>query len=76
MKQTAVDWFWKQIPEILPFTVDTETGIKLYHAYQEAKQMEEQQHRNTFNAGFVTVKWDKENEDVFKQYYDETFNSK
>jgi hypothetical protein len=22
-QQTAVEWFWNQLPEILPFTVDT-----------------------------------------------------
>lgn len=54
--------------------IETENP-KLWAVYQQAKQMEEQQHRNTFNAGFVTIKWDKENEDVFKQYYNETFNT-
>jgi hypothetical protein len=47
-KQTAVEWLWEQIHEILPFSVDTETGIKLYNAKEQAKQMEKQQHKNTW----------------------------
>ena len=39
-QQTAVEWFWNQLPEILPFTVDTETAVKLQEAYQQAKEME------------------------------------
>ena len=42
-KQTAVQWLWEQIDEILPFSVDTETGIKLYNAKEQAKQMEKEQ---------------------------------
>jgi len=47
-KMTAVEWLWEQIDEILPFSVDTETGIKLYNAKEQAKQMEKQQHKNTW----------------------------
>jgi flagellar biosynthesis/type III secretory pathway protein FliH len=39
-QQTAVEIFWNQLPEILPFTVDTETAVKLQEAYQQAKEME------------------------------------
>jgi len=42
-KMTAVEWLWEQIDEILPFSVDTETGIKLYNAKEQAKQMEKEQ---------------------------------
>ena len=42
-QQTAVDIFWDDIAKILPFSVDSETAIKLYERYQEAKQMEKQQ---------------------------------
>jgi hypothetical protein len=45
---TAIEWLWEQIDEILPFSVDTETGIKLYNAKEQAKQMEKQQHKNTW----------------------------
>ena len=43
MKQTAVEWFWDEIADILPFTVDTETGMALYEAHQKAKEMEKWQ---------------------------------
>ena len=42
-QQWAVEWFWNQLPEILPFTVDTETAVKLQKAYQQAKEMEKEQ---------------------------------
>jgi hypothetical protein len=39
-QQTAVEIFWNQLPEILPFTVDTATAIKLLEAYRQAQEME------------------------------------
>jgi hypothetical protein len=42
-QQTALETFWEQIAEILPFSVDSETSIKLYEKYQEAKEMFKQQ---------------------------------
>jgi hypothetical protein len=39
-QQTAIEWLWNQLPEILPFTVDTETAVKLQKAYQQAKEIE------------------------------------
>jgi hypothetical protein len=50
-QQTAVEWFWNQLPEILPFTVDTETGVKLQEAYQQAKQMEKEQIMQSYSDG-------------------------
>jgi hypothetical protein len=41
-KMTAVEWLWEQIDEILPFSLDTETGIKLYNAKEQAKEMEKE----------------------------------
>jgi hypothetical protein len=38
-QQTALEIFWNQLPEILPFTVDTATAVKLDEAYQQAKEM-------------------------------------
>jgi hypothetical protein len=38
-QQTALEIFWNQLPEILPFTVDTATAVKLDVAYQQAKEM-------------------------------------
>ena len=42
-QQTALETFWEQISEILPFSLDSETAIKLYEKYQECKQMEKLQ---------------------------------
>jgi hypothetical protein len=50
-KMTAVEWLWEQIDEILPFSVDTETGIKLYNAKEQAKEMEKEQNNRYYNSG-------------------------
>ena len=50
-QQTAVEIFWNQLPEILPFTVDTETAVKLQKAYQQAKEMEKEQIRKAYCYG-------------------------
>lgn len=57
-QQTAVELFWNQLPEILPFTVDTQTAIKLLEAYQKAKEMEKAQSEVTENTsdGYHTFK--------------------
>jgi len=52
-KITAVEWLWEQIDEILPFSVDTETGIKLYNAKEQAKEMEKEQIKDAYRIGFV-----------------------
>lgn len=49
MAQTALETFWEQIAEILPFSLDSETAIKLYEKYQEAKEIQKQQHGNTWD---------------------------
>jgi len=41
-QQTAVELFWNQLPEILPFTVDTETAMKLLKAFQQSKKFEKE----------------------------------
>ena len=51
-QQTAVEWFWNQLPEILPFTVDTETAVKLQKAYQQSKEMEKQQKQISYADGY------------------------
>jgi hypothetical protein len=48
-QQTAVEIFWNQLPEILPFTVGTETAVKLLEAYQKAKEIEKEKTINLFN---------------------------
>ena len=52
-QQTAVEWFWNQLPEILPFTVDTETAVKLQEAYQQTKEMFEQQIIEAYQKGVI-----------------------
>jgi aspartate aminotransferase-like enzyme len=42
-KFSAVEWFWQDVQDILPSSVDTETGIKLVRAYNQAKEMEKEQ---------------------------------
>jgi len=55
-KMTAVEWLWEQIDEILPFSVDTETGIKLYNAKEQAKEMEKEQIEDAYFIGGHDIK--------------------
>ena len=64
-KQTAVEWLWEQIDEILPFSVDTETAIKLYNAKEQAKQMEKEQIMDAHYA----PKYGCFNKDYYEQTY-------
>ena len=52
-KQSSVEWFWNQIPEILPFTVDTITGMTLHRAYQQAKEMEVAGKEMSYSDGYA-----------------------
>jgi hypothetical protein len=70
-KQTAVDLFWKQLPEILPSSVDTETGVKLYRAFKQAKQMEKEQMEDAHEIGYINGGNHKNVNG--EQYYNETF---
>ncbi len=36
-QSSSIDFFWNQLPEILPFTVDTETAVKLWEVFEQAK---------------------------------------
>lgn len=63
---TAVDWFWNQLSEILPYTVDTETGIKLHRLYQECKAMEWEQIYEAWEGG---IKFTEEGGKSFEQVY-------
>jgi hypothetical protein len=76
-QQTAVEIFWNQLPEILPFTVDTETAVKLQKAYQQAKEIEKEQHGKTWDksmynldarGGNIVRAWED-----FDEYYNETY---
>jgi hypothetical protein len=71
-QQTALTWFWEQLPELLPFTVDTETAVGLLMAYEEAKAMEKEQIIKAHGMKYYDL-----TEEVItgKQYYNETYQS-
>ena len=80
MPKTALETFWEQIPEILPFSVDSETAIKLYEKYQQAKQMEREQHGDTWDEA---IKAHEKRGNViarsicdFDEYYTQTYGNK
>ena len=67
-QSSSIDFFWNQIPEILPFTVDTETAVKLLEAFEQAKAMHKEEIENSYDymrcIGSFTNG---------KEYYNETF---
>jgi hypothetical protein len=68
-QQTALETFWEQIAEILPFSVDSETAIKLYEKYQEAKQMEKEQIMEAYVDGYESQAWVVNAERYYTQTY-------
>jgi hypothetical protein len=75
-QQTALEIFWNQLPEILPFTVDTETAVKLQKAYQQAKEMEKEQIAKAFDDGDYNYHYSRKTGDDFengKEYYQEVY---
>jgi hypothetical protein len=76
-QSSSIDFFWNQLPEILPFTVDTETAVKLLEAFEQAKSMHRQEHGKTWDESmdnfiargknYVRAYVD------FEDYYAETF---
>jgi len=76
-QQTAVEWFWNQLPEILPFTVDTETAVKLQEAYKQAKEIGKEQHGKTWDHAMESMKARGGNDmrayTDFDGYYAETY---
>jgi hypothetical protein len=67
-QQTAVELFWNQLPEILPFTVDTETAVKLQKAYEQAKEMFQGQIEKAYDDAIM-----KGRQEDGEQYYNETY---
>lgn len=73
MSKTAVEWFWEQLPDILPFSLDTETAVKLQEAKEQAKAMERNQIIEAVQEGYDIDrslhkwKW------VGLEYYKETY---
>jgi hypothetical protein len=75
-KQSSVDFLWNQLPEILKFTVDTETALKLLEAFEQAKEMhnkevvdfvEDWYCNGPLLGGGVDI------EETIHQHYNETF---
>ena len=79
-QQTAVEWFWNQLPEILPFTVDTATAVKLQEGYKQAKEMEKGKHEkfNKFlndekELGIADLKTIERIQWYYNTYFNETY---
>ena len=68
-KQSSIDFFWNQLPEILPFSVDTETAVKLWGAFEQAKEMHKEEHRETWDECLLSSNPEK----TFEDHYNETF---
>lgn len=72
-QQTAVDYFWNQLSEILPYSVDTETGIKLDRLYRECKEREREQIEDAFEESRLTHPWIGFKHDTFIEYYEKSY---
>ena len=79
-QSSSIDFFWNQLPEILPFTVDTETAVKLWEAFEQAKAMHREEHGKTWDDSLDNLKARGMNEmrayTDFDDYYNETFVGK
>jgi hypothetical protein len=74
-QQTAVKQFWQDLQDILPSSVDTETGMKLLKALKRAKKMEKEQMENLWDAAISHGGCKCYDEIMtFEEYYKETFN--
>ena len=74
-QQTAVKQFWQDLQDILPSSVDTETGMKLLKALKRAKKMEKEQMENLWHAAISHGGCKCYDEIMaFEEYYNETFN--
>jgi hypothetical protein len=72
-QQTAVEWFWNQLPKILPFTVDTETAVKLQEAYQQAKEMQKEQAIKLYYEYDLYLMMNVSEVMTFGQFYKQTY---
>jgi hypothetical protein len=71
-QQTAVEWLFEQIP------AEWSSSKSAFDAYQQAKQMEEEQHKETFKQSRQAKIFEEGMPPVwenFDQYYNETFKS-
>ena len=73
-QSSSIDFFWNQLPEILPFSVDTETAVKLWEALEQAKAMHKEELQFAFKGGMNLVEghlW--KPIDKFEEFYNQTF---
>lgn len=72
-KQTAVDFLLHEISEIIGvISPDAFNSSLMKIRYEQAKQMEKEQHSNTWNHGSYSLLDHGSGED-FEQYYNETY---
>jgi hypothetical protein len=75
--KTAVEQFWQDVQDILPSSVDTETGIKLVRGFEQAKEMEKEQivkaHFDGCEIGEIFAYENREFITDSEQYYSKTF---
>jgi hypothetical protein len=65
-QQTSVEWFADKLDELIPF-VNEKTAIAFNKLVAQAKEMEKQQHGNTWDDSRVNTSI------PFEQYYTETY---
>lgn len=63
-QKTAVEWLFEQIP------AEWSSSKSAFDAYQQAKQMEKEQHYNTWDESRLSEGWK-----TFQKYYNETYES-
>ena len=71
-QQTAVEWLFEQIP------AEWSSSKSAFDAYQQAKQMDKEQHKETFKQSRQAKIFEEGMPPVwenFDQYYNETFKS-
>ena len=74
MKQTAVEWFNDEILIHLNF----DQRLYLKDIFEQAQEMEKEQHEETFNQSRLAKIFEKDMPPVWEsweQYYNETFKS-
>jgi len=76
MKQTAVEWFAKELNnwKIREFGEDAIIGIPS-EVFDQAKEMEKEQIKNAHIEGFYSPPFRKSRNGEAEEYYNETFKS-
>jgi hypothetical protein len=77
-QSSSIDFFWNQLPEILPFTVDTETAVKLWGAFEQAKAMRKEEIIKVWIDAYTTNMKSPTRDNFIlwaENYYNETFNN-